>query len=1049
MFKEVSTRLNIAKREERILHFWQERNIFKRSLERHKDAPEFVFYEGPPTANGRPGIHHVISRTVKDIICRYKAMKGFLVRRKAGWDTHGLPVEIEIEKELGISGKDQIEAYGIAKFNQKCKESVFKYKQEWDALTERIGYWLDLEHPYITFTNDYIESVWWILKALWQKDLLYRGFKILPYCPRCETPLSSHEVSQGYKEVKDPSIYVRIKISGDDNRYFLVWTTTPWTLISNVALAVHPEITYVELSHDDATYIIARDRVGDLFETDAYQVNKTCKGKELEGIVYERLFDFVAVEKKAFYVVCGDFVTTEDGTGIVHIAPAFGEDDYRIGQQYDLPLLRPVDTRGRFDATITPYRDQSVKQADGKIIADLKQKGMLVKKQIIEHSYPHCWRCDSALLYYARECWYIRTSKYKENLLNNNNQINWYPLEIGQGRFGEWLKNNIDWSLSRDRYWGTPLNIWLCDSCQHGTAIGSIDELREKGADLPDDVDLHKPYVDDITITCEKCGHPMHRVPEVIDCWFDSGSMPYAQYHFPFENRDQFEKNFPADFICEGIDQTRGWFYSLLAISTLLFDKPAFMNIIVNELLLDKNGQKMSKSKGNVVVPEEIIAKYGADTVRWYLVAVSPPWTPKRFDEEGVLEVLRKFINTLINSYSFFVLYANIDQYQGDEKEVPFDKRSELDQWILSKLYSTIEQVDTFLVNYDLTRAARLLSDFVIDDISNWYVRRNRRRFWKSEDSVDKLAAYQTLHEVLLSVAKCIAPFTPFIAEDIYTNLCGAHEPESVHFCAFPELTDQQKKRCNPVLEERMALAQQIVSISLSLRNDHKIRVRQPLKSVMISSKMKNAAEIISKLAPIISDEINVKQVVYITSPAELVTKTVKANFKVLGPRVGKLMGRLSSIISGYSNEQINNIEQTGSDHIVVDGQEIKITLDDIEIHTAPKEGLATCTDGDLTVALDLTLTDDLVDEGNARELVNRIQKLRKESQLAVTDRIEVYFQTNDKLLLRAWKNKKKYIMNEILATDIMDDTDNDMYQQEISMGKYAFTIGLKKINNP
>jgi isoleucyl-tRNA synthetase len=1048
MFKEVSNTLNIAERETQILSFWKENDIFQKSLKRSENAPEFVFYEGPPTANGKPGIHHVISRTVKDIVCRYKAMKGYLVRRKAGWDTHGLPVEIEIEKQLGISGKEQIEEYGIAKFNQKCKESVFKYKQEWDTLTERIGYWLDLEHPYITFTNDYIESVWWILKELWQKDLLYQGFKILPYCPRCETPLSSHEVSQGYKEVKDPSIYVRVKIAGSENRYFLVWTTTPWTLISNVALAVHPDVTYSELSFENAVYIIAEQRIADLFEADSYQVLKTYKGKHLKGISYERLFDFVPVDKKAFYVVAGDFVTTEDGTGIVHIAPAFGEDDYQVGQQYDLPIVRPVDAGGRFEESVTAYKGQPVKQADVHIIADLKQKGILVKKQMIEHSYPHCWRCDSALLYYARECWYIRTSKFKENLLKNNDQINWYPPEVGKGRFGEWLKNNIDWSLSRDRYWGTPLNIWLCDGCQAGMAIGSIEELRDKGNNVPEELDLHKPFVDEITLTCEQCGQTMHRVPEVIDCWFDSGSMPYGQYHYPFENQQQFDQNYPADFICEGIDQTRGWFYSLLAISTLLFDKPAFKNIIVNELILDKNGQKMSKSKGNVVIPEEVIEKYGADTVRWYLISASPPWTPKRFDVEGVQEVLRKFINTLVNTYAFFILYANIDRYQGSEKPVPFDKRSELDQWILSKLYGTIEQVDDHITKYDLTRAARLIGDFVIDDISNWYVRRNRRRFWKSEDGLDKLAAYQTLHEVLLSVAKLIAPFTPFIAEDIYLNLKHDKDPESVHFCTFPELSETQRALRNPGLEERMAIAQKIVTISLSLRNEYKMRVRQPLKRVLISWDMENAAEIIAQLAPIICDEINVKEVVAVASTEDLLSKTAKANFKVLGPRAGKLMGKLASVISGYSNDQIMHIEKNGFDHIVADGQEIKITLEDIEINTIPREGLATQSEQGLTIALDLSLTEDLIDEGNARELVNRIQNLRKESRLAVTDRIEIYFKTEDSVLLRAWNNKKKYIMNEILATDIIKDTDNNFHSKEITIGENTFSIGLKKISN-
>jgi isoleucyl-tRNA synthetase len=1048
MFREVSSKLNISEREEKILQIWKKEKIFQKSLDLRKNAPEFVFYEGPPTANGRPGIHHVMSRTIKDVVCRYKAMKGFLVRRKAGWDTHGLPVEIEVEKELNINGKDEIEKFGISEFNQKCRESVFHYKKEWDSLTERIGYWLDLENPYITFNNEYIESVWWILKEIWDKDLLYQGFKILPYCPRCETPISSHEVSQGYRDVKDPSIYVRMKVRNTENKYFLVWTTTPWTLISNVALAVNPDIEYVELEADNAHYIIAKERIEDIYASGSYKIVKNMRGAELEGMEYERLFDFEAVDKKAFYVIPGDFVTTSDGTGIVHIAPAFGEDDYQAGLKYDLPLLRPVDESGRFEDGITEYKLQFVKDADEKIINDLKQQGKLIKKMTIEHSYPHCWRCHTPLLYYARESWYIRTSQHKADLLANNEKINWHPPEVGTGRFGEWLKNNIDWSLSRDRYWGTPLNVWRCENCAEVTAIGSIAELRQKGKNIPDDLDLHKPKVDQITLECAKCDGTMHRVPEVIDCWFDSGSMPYAQYHYPFENKEQFESNFPADFICEGIDQTRGWFYSLLAISTLLFNKPAFLNIVVNEMILDKDGQKMSKSKGNIVIPEDIISKYGADTVRWYLMTISPPWTPKRFDEEGIKEVLRKFINTLLNIYSFFVLYANIDEYDTNLNPVPFKQRPEIDQWILSKLYSIIAQINEDMENYELTRAARLISEYIVDDVSNWYVRRNRRRFWKSEDWNDKLAAYQTLHEVLLRIAKLIAPFTPFIAEDIYLNLKGEQEPESVHFCMFPELNEEQRAQRDEQLEHRMTLVQKIVSISLSLRNDSNIKVRQPLAAVMVYVKSKTDRESLIAMREIICDELNVKKLELIDSPTILLNRSVKPNFKRLGPKVGKLMGKLVPVISSFNEEQIKNLEDRGYERVMLEGQEIKVLLEDVEIQIAAKEGLVVFSDSDFTVALDLTLTDALIDEGLARELINRIQNLRKEANYAVTDRIEICIASAPDLIARAIYNKSEYIKNETLAVKIFDKQVDCLVIKEISIGEENFLLGIKKNDN-
>jgi isoleucyl-tRNA synthetase len=1045
MFREVSTELNISEREKKILEFWKANRIFQKSLETRATSPSFVFYEGPPTANGLPGIHHVMSRTIKDIVCRYKTMKGFLVERKAGWDTHGLPVEIEVEKELKINGKDGIEKLGIAAFNAKCKESVFHYKKEWDSLTERIGYWLDLQNPYITFTNDYIESVWWLLKEIWKKDLLYQGFKILPYCPRCETPISSHEVSQGYKDVKDPSIYVRMKMKNTDNTYFLVWTTTPWTLISNVALAVNPEVEYIELQNENATYIMARERVGDLFQDGSYKVVRRMKGIDLENTEYERLFDFVPVDKKAFYVICGDFVTTTDGTGIVHIAPAFGEDDYQAGLKYNLPLMRPVDASGKFEEVVTAYRGQFVKDADEKIIEDLKHQGKLVKKVRIEHSYPHCWRCQTPLLYYARESWYIRTSRHKDDLIKNNDKIKWYPAEVGSGRFGEWLKNNIDWSLSRDRYWGTPLNIWVCEKCNENIAVGSIEELKEKGSHLPEPLDLHKPAVDSITIPCVKCGSTMHRVPEVIDCWFDSGSMPYAQFHYPFENQEKFKNNFPADFICEGIDQTRGWFYSLLAISTLVFDQPSFKNIVVNELILDKDGQKMSKSKGNVVVPEEIISKYGADTVRWYLMTVSPPWTPKRFDEEGIKEVLRKFVNTLINTYSFFVLYANIDGYKGKESFIPKNQRPEMDRWILSRLYTLVDQTNKLMEEYELTRAARTISDYVIDDVSNWYIRRNRRRYWKSGDSKDKLAAYQTLHEVILTIARLVAPFTPFLADDIYTNINTESTAESVHLCAYPELSDAQRAISNPELESKMAAAQKVVSISLALRNERNIKVRQPLKRVLVFAKIPTDRTALHEMQSIICDELNVKHLELVDAAEKIVVKNMKPNFKSLGPKVGKLMGKVAPVLQALGPDQIKNFELNGHERIVVDGQEIKIQLEDVEIHTQPVPGLAAYTDAEFTVAIDLELTTDLIDEGIARELINRIQNLRKESNFAVTDRIDIYLDAQSDLVKRAVANKAEYIKNETLTQTILTGEKKELIIKEISVGDETFNLGVKK----
>jgi len=1050
MFKEMSKNTTLPQMEEKILQYWQDHRIFEKTLEKTKDGKNFVFFEGPPTANGKPGIHHVMSRTVKDIVCRHKTMTGHNVQRKAGWDTHGLPVEIEVEKQLKISGKEQIEEYGIGEFNSMCRHSVFSYKSEWDVLTERIGYWLDLENPYITYENDYIESVWWILKQLWDKELIYQGYKILPYCPRCETPLSSHEVSQGYKEVKDPSIYVTMELEEEPDTYFLVWTTTPWTLISNVALAVGSDVKYVLVADHDKKYIIAEARVGDLFEEGSYTIEKTFNGSELAGVRYKRIFNYNKVDKDAFYVTEADFVTTEDGTGIVHIAPAFGEDDNQLGRKYELPVIRPVDATGSFTSEITDYAGMFVKEADKKIIADLKERRILVKKKTIEHSYPHCWRCQSPLIYYARESWFIKTSKFKEAMLSNNAKINWYPKEVGEGRFGEWLKNNVDWSLSRDRFWGTPLNIWTCESCGHQDAVGSVEQLFDKAIDLNDQdkekVDLHRPYVDDVHLKCDACGGRMKRVPEVIDCWFDSGSMPIAQWHYPFENKELFKKRFPADFICEGIDQTRGWFYSLLAISTLLFDQPAYKNIVVNELILDKNGQKMSKSKGNAVQPDLMIDKYGADAIRWYLMTVSSPWTPKKFDPEGVAEVQRKFINTLLNTYSFFALYANIDNFNRAENPVPFEDRPEIDRWILSRLYSIIQKVEENFNKFDLTRATRLISEYLIDDVSNWYVRRNRRRFWKAGESDDKLAAYQTLFEVLLTLSKLIAPYAPFLSEQVYLSLTDNADELSVHLTDYPVLSENQKLLINQELEDKMFLAQQVVTSARALRNEAQIKVRQPLSELLFVSEKKQDRMFVQELNHIISEELNVKEVSLKSDASEIVNLVAKPNFRVLGAKAGKLMGRLSAAIKNFDASQIQSFLTNGYEHILIDGHEFRLEPEDVEIVAQAKDGYVAQSDRSMTVALNIYLDEALLEEGFAREFVNRVQNFRKEAGFEVTDHIIVQVQNLGEKEAGALLAQKAYICNETLADDITIGSADAEFLQETKIEKHSLLIGLSKI---
>jgi len=1045
VFQEVPTQISFPELEKRILQFWEEHQIFQKSVESRDPKKAFVFYEGPPTANGRPGIHHAISRIIKDLVCRYKTMRGYYVERKAGWDTHGLPVEIEVEKELHIEGKDGIMKYGIAQFNEKCKESVFRYKKDWDEMTRRIGFWLDLEHPYITYTNEYIESIWWILKQFYERGLMYQGFKIVPYCPRCETALSSHETSQGYKTVSDPSIYVKMRLlSGGDNTYFLVWTTTPWTLISNVALAVHPEVSYVKIAYQGEKWILAEPRLG-VIEGE-FEVLERLSGKQLVGLSYEPLFNFFQLNKKAYYVIEADFVTTEEGTGIVHIAPAFGEDDYLVGQKYDLPVLQPVDKSGRFAPDVPQFGNKFVKAADPEIIEDLKQRGLLYRSEMIEHSYPHCWRCDSPLLYYAKQSWYIRTTAYKDKLLENNRQINWIPKEVGEGRFGEWLENNVDWALSRDRFWGTPLNIWRCTSCGEIEAIGSIRDLLERSG-LDSIPDLHKPYIDEIRFPCRRCSGTMERFPEVIDVWFDSGAMPFAQWHYPFENRDKFERNFPADFISEGIDQTRGWFYSLLAISTLLTGKTCYKTCLSIELILDKEGQKMSKSRGNTVDPFAILESDGADPLRWYLLTVSPPWVPTRFDPEGVTEVRRKFLGTLVNVYAFFVLYANIDGFDYSEERIPEEQRPEIDRWILSTLNNLVRRVSRSLEQYDLTRAARDISDFVIDDLSNWYVRRSRRRFWKSEMGPDKLSAYQTLYEVLLTVAKLTAPYIPFLAEEIYQNLnVIKKEPfESVHLAYYPDPSEPAYQFVDDVLEDRMELARRVVYLARALRNEAGIKIRQPLSRLIVHARSERQRQAILQMASLILEEVNVKRLEFAEHLSELWIQEARPNLRSLGPKFGKASKAVAEAISSLRPEDITQLQETGERLLRIQDQEFRITPEDVFIVRRERENLRVTSEGDLTVALDTLLTAELRDEGLAREFVNRVQNMRKQAGFHVVDRIRIFFTGSEKII-KAVQNLADYIKNETLAVTILTEFKEGEYSKEWSINGEYTRIGIERV---
>ena len=1024
MYKQVPTSLNFVDREKAVEKFWEDNNIFKKSMEHRKEGETYTFYDGPPTANGKPHIGHVETRTIKDMIPRYRTMKGYMVPRKAGWDTHGLPVELEVEKLLGLDGKEQIEEYGLAPFIDKCKESVWKYKGMWEDFSRTVGFWADMDNPYVTYDDNFIESEWWALKTIWDKGLLYKGFKIVPYCPRCGTPLSSHEVAQGYKAVKERSAIVRFKVKGED-AYFLAWTTTPWTLPSNVALCVNPEETYLKVKAADGyTYYIAKalaDKVlGRLAEEgkDAYEVLETYVGKDLEYKEYEPLYKCAGdaaekQKKKAHFVTCDGYVTMTDGTGIVHIAPAFGEDDSRIGRNYELPFVQFVDGKGDLTAE-TPYAGKFVKDADPLVLKDLDAEGKLFDAPKFEHDYPFCWRCDTPLIYYARESWFIKMTAVKDDLVRNNKTINWIPASIGEGRFGNWLENIQDWGVSRNRYWGTPLNIWECE-CGHQHSIGSREELyKMSGNEKAKTVEFHRPYIDEITITCPECGRQMKRVPEVIDCWFDSGAMPFAQHHYPFENKDLFEQQFPANFISEAVDQTRGWFYSLLAESTLLFNKAPYKNVIVMGHVQDENGQKMSKSKGNAVDPFNALETYGADAIRWYFYTSSAPWLPKRFSGKAVQEGQRKFMGTLWNTYAFFVLYANIDNFDASKYTLEYDKLPVMDKWLLSKLNSTVAEVDSNLDQYRIPEAAKALQDFV-DEMSNWYVRRSRERFWAKGMEQDKINAYMTLYTALVTICKAAAPMIPFMTEDIYQNLVrsnDANAPESIHLCDFPVVN---KDHIDKKLEEDMEDVLDAVVMGRACRNEAAIKNRQPISRMYIKSDF-TLSEFYQE---IIEDELNVKEVVFTDDVRDFTSYTFKPQLRTVGPKYGKQLGGIQKHLAALDgNAAMDELNADGALKFDVGGVAVELTKDDLLIDMAQKEGYVSQEDNRMTVVLDTNLTPELVEEGFVYEIISKIQTMRKESGFEVTDHIRVSINGNDKLSEIAQKNKEA-ISGKVLADEL------------------------------
>ncbi len=1051
MYQKVSTDLKFVDREKEVEKFWEENHIFEKSMENRKEGETYTFYDGPPTANGKPHIGHVLTRVIKDMIPRYQTMKGKMVPRKAGWDTHGLPVELEVEKQLGLDGKDQIEEYGLEPFIDKCKESVWKYKGMWEDFSATVGFWADMEHPYVTYDNTFIESEWWALKQIWEKGLLYKGFKIVPYCPRCGTPLSAQEVAQGYKDVKERSAIVRFKVK-DEDAYILAWTTTPWTLPSNVALCVNPDESYVKVQAADGhIYYMAEallDQVlGSLAKEEgekAYEILERYTGKELEGKEYIPLYDGAAKaaekqHKKAFYVLCDTYVTLTDGTGVVHIAPAFGEDDAKVGRRYDMPFVQFVDGKGQMTEE-TPFAGVFCKKADPLILEDLDKRGLLFSAPKFEHSYPHCWRCDTPLIYYARESWFIRMTAVKDDLIRNNNTINWIPESIGKGRFGDWLENVQDWGISRNRYWGTPLNIWECE-CGHQHSIGSIEELKSMSDNCPDDIELHRPYIDEVTIKCPKCGRQMHRVPEVIDCWFDSGSMPFAQHHYPFENKEVFEQQFPADFISEAVDQTRGWFYSLLAISTLLFNKAPYKNVIVLGHVQDENGQKMSKSKGNAVDPFEALETYGADAIRWYFYINSAPWLPNRFHGKAVQEGQRKFMGTLWNTYAFFVLYANIDEFDATKYKLEYEKLSVMDKWLLSKLNTLVKTVDENLSNYRIPESARALQDFV-DDMSNWYVRRCRERFWAKGMEQDKVNAYMTLYTALVTVCKTAAPMIPFMTEEIYQNLVRSLDktaPESIHLCDFPTVNEAY---IDPELERYMDEVLKIVVMGRACRNAANIKNRQPIGRMFV----KGVEELPKYYQELITDELNVKEMEQTEDVRAFTTYTFKPQLKTVGPKYGKLLGGIKKELENLDgNAAMDELQKNSELKFNIDGNEVVLTKEDLLIDMTQTEGYVSESDYGITVVLDTNLTPELLEEGFVREIISKIQTMRKEADFEVTDKIHVTYTGSEKAESVFAANKQE-ISDDVLAVS-MEKAEPSGYVKEWKINGEAVTIGVAKEN--
>ncbi|TMQ47208.1 MAG: isoleucine--tRNA ligase [Candidatus Eisenbacteria bacterium] len=1049
LFQPVSTRLDLPETEERILQFWREIKAFEEGLERRKGSPLFVFYEGPPTANGLPGVHHVLSRTLKDIVCRYKSMSGFYVPRKGGWDTHGLPVEIAVERELGISGKDQIETFGIAEFNRRCRESVLRYESDWRRLTERIGYWLDMDHAYYTFDNSYIETVWWLLRQYWDQGFLYQGHKIVPYCPRCGTPLSSHEVSLGYEEVTEPSVTVKFPLVDEPGAFVLAWTTTPWTLPGNVALAVGPDIAYVRARQkrgpNEERYYLAKERLPQL--EGEYVIEKEFKGRELAGRRYRPLFDFIDLEnltgKKGYYICEADFVTTEDGTGVVHTAVMYGEDDYQLGLRLDLPQKHTVDPQGRFTAEVKPWAGRNVKEVEKDIIAWLKEHGLLYRAEMTTHSYPFCWRCDSPLLYYAWKTWYIATTRYRDRMLEANGRIQWHPREIGANRFENWLENNVDWALSRNRYWGTPLPIWRCEGCGQDRCVGSVAELLQ-GEGAPEPLDLHRPYVDQITFPCEKCGGRARRVPEVIDVWFDSGSMPFAQWHYPFENAELLESYFPADYISEGMDQTRGWFYTLMAIGVFAKGTAPYKHVLVNELILDKEGKKMSKSRGNVVDPDQVLNLRGADALRFYLISTSPPWTATRFDPEGVTEVAKKLMGTLKNTAQFFALYANIDGYEPARKER--SKPSLLDRWVLSRLHTLVATCREALEGYDLTRGARAIQDFVLEDLSNWYVRRSRRRFWKSGDPADKRAAYDTLLGCLETVSRLLAPYTPFVAEELHQSLVRPARPEapkSVHWCDYPVA---DRAAVDEGLERAMYAALRIVNLGRAARNVSSLRVRQPLRRLAVAGLTEKERERIGEVLDLVRDELNVREIVFPRDRGDLLQVAVKPNYPVLGKKAGAAMKELASKVQSAPPDEVRAKVADGGWEVEAGGQRFTLTQEDVTIQESSRAPWVAQADAAMTVAVDTTLDEELRAEGLVREFAHRIQMLRKSAEFEVTDRIRLFWELSPGLA-SACARHEGFIKEEVLAEEVVPRVPGNGPSEEWTFDGERARVGIERVH--